>query len=179
MSGHKLGLLSVALITLIGWAASGNALGVQQGRYTNPGGFSIEPPAGWKRDDARVGAAKPGTARFFGPSANSYTTNLAATGAKTGTMTLDLLVNNLKAEAAQSKGNLVISGDKRLTVDSAPTAIIRSRRKLPELGITLEQRQLVSLKDGTGAVLTMSFLPNTATKNDPIWDRVAASFRWK
>jgi hypothetical protein len=152
----------------------------QKGRYANPGGFSLEAPAGWRRDDARgSGTAKPDTARFFGPTANNYTVNLAATSAPVGNATIDALVGGLKQEAAQSKGGFMVTADKRMTVDGAPTAVVHSRRKMPSANITVEQRQLVSLKGGKAAVLTMSFLPSTVKTNDPIWERIVKSFRWK
>jgi hypothetical protein len=158
-------------------------------RYTNaPYHFSLDIPAGW----VSVPESKKALVAFAGPRVQGFAATLNVTTSLVGDTTLAEYTNATKQRYAKVQASqnaktqsdrtvritsLNVFDEKSMTLGELPARCWRVQISSPQRP-TIEERQVFCIKEKRGFVVTFSTRILDKKQNDPIFDKLLASFKW-
>lgn len=152
-------------------ASSPTGAAPKNARYVDrDAGFSFQPPDGWLR---KAGLPRP-LAAYVGPTENGFAANFS----------VNLYANRVEKGGEQKFIDSVkiehgeIYERKRVRLAGKPAWAWRTRLTVPNYP-TLENRMVVCFHNGQAYELTFTMHPALKTKYDPVYNRIAASFRFE
>lgn len=146
-----------------------------QVKYTDAQvGWSMTLPEGLRQDNKRGGGK--GRVAFFAPKEGSYTPSLFILSGDIGTESAETLGKASIAQSLKEKGVKLVQRIK-ITIGGAPGYAWLLARTMPN-GLVIGQRQVIVVRNGRGAVFTLSAPKESITEWDAAFVKSLKTFRW-